>query len=392
MRILGPRPRLVTGGARVAPRAEPGDGVGQRLADRSGGQAERSRLRDASKCMVRRVSRTPVTVALGGRPVTRSAQNSLTKATARPSGYGTRQRGTGTPVSSERMPSRPSERQVLAPEQVAAAGLARAPSSGPGPRPRRGRRSGSACSPSGRGACPGRSRGSGGSAARGPGPRARPASSGWRSTTGRPARARAIASFSARSFDRQYGPTASDERDLDVLGDRPGRPGAGQDALGARVQDPLGPGRRARRRARGPSPGGSPRRTRPGRGPEVRVGRQVVDPRGPRERPATSPRGRGCRPGPPRRPRAGAPRRPRAARPPGPARPAPTSRSTRWLPMNPAPPVTIVSRVHADLPSAVIERRLGPSAMHLVEFLLRDPAVSGGSSTPAATSRAKTSG
>ena len=45
-----------------------------------------ARLREASKCMVRRVRRTPVTVALGVRPVTRSAQHSLNQATPRPTG------------------------------------------------------------------------------------------------------------------------------------------------------------------------------------------------------------------------------------------------------------------------------------------------------------------
>ncbi len=52
------------------------------------------------------------------------------------------------------------------------------PSPGSGRRPRRGRRSGSACNPSGPGACPRRSRGSGGSAARPRDRPARPASSG----------------------------------------------------------------------------------------------------------------------------------------------------------------------------------------------------------------------
>ena len=47
--------------------------------------------------MIRSARRTPVTVAFGVRPVTWSAQNSLTTATASPTEYGTRQRGTGTP-------------------------------------------------------------------------------------------------------------------------------------------------------------------------------------------------------------------------------------------------------------------------------------------------------
>ena len=51
-----------------------------------GGRPSSPRLREASKCIVLRVSRTPVTVAFGGRPVTRSAQNSLATATARPTG------------------------------------------------------------------------------------------------------------------------------------------------------------------------------------------------------------------------------------------------------------------------------------------------------------------
>ena len=68
-------------GAGICPVSpEPGDGVGQRLGGRAGASRPSSaRLREASKCIVRRVRRTPVTVALGVRPVTWSAQNSLSE-------------------------------------------------------------------------------------------------------------------------------------------------------------------------------------------------------------------------------------------------------------------------------------------------------------------------
>src|SRR5207247_6491062 len=58
-----------------------------------------ARLRDASKCMRRRVSFTPVTVAAGMLPVIASATNSLTYSAASATGDGTRQRGCAAPDS-----------------------------------------------------------------------------------------------------------------------------------------------------------------------------------------------------------------------------------------------------------------------------------------------------
>ena len=68
------------------------DSRSQETASESDSRIERGlmsssrRLSEGSKFMVLRVRRTPVTVALGGDPEIRSAQASLTRATASPSG------------------------------------------------------------------------------------------------------------------------------------------------------------------------------------------------------------------------------------------------------------------------------------------------------------------
>ena len=64
-------------------------------------------VRDESKCMIRFPSRTPVNVAFGARPLTRSAHSSDNHANERASPYGTRQAGTGTPVTSLKISSKP---------------------------------------------------------------------------------------------------------------------------------------------------------------------------------------------------------------------------------------------------------------------------------------------
>ena len=298
-----------------------------------------------------------MTVALGGRPVTRSAQNSLdvrhgqadgvgdppprhgdarsgrTGCRAGRAGSGSRRRagsgGPGSPRSIVRIrPSATSRTSIrLRVQSIRAGSLPRQKS---------------------------RISRVGGESPRSPGPTG---IVGLATTTGWPARARAIASFSARSFDRQYGPTAS--------------------ARAISTSSAIGPVARARvrmlsvlvcrTRSAPAAERGVEHVDRPAvvhrvelaavAGPEVRVGRQVVDPPPPRIAASTAVAVADVGPDRPRRPPAGATCRPPAARPPGPARPAPTSRSTRWLPMNPAPPVTIVIASMRRPPSISIAGR-----------------------------------
>ena len=168
-----------------------------------------ARLREASKCIRRRVSFTPVTVAAGMRPVTTSATNSLTYAAASATGYGTRHRGSGRPGQLREVGEHRADRPVLRAEQVAhaRAGPVSIAAIMPAATSRTSIRFRSASRYADR--LP-RQKSSiicvGGERPQSPGPTG---SVGFTTTTGAPPRARWNANRSARNFDRQYGPITS---------------------------------------------------------------------------------------------------------------------------------------------------------------------------------------
>ena len=85
-----------------------------------------ARLRELSKCMSRRASRRPVTVALGIRPETWFGPGSLNQATAMPTGYGSFQRGAGTPGQAAEVFQQAHQGQVRRTQQVSSPGWPRA--------------------------------------------------------------------------------------------------------------------------------------------------------------------------------------------------------------------------------------------------------------------------
>ena len=193
--------------------------------------------------MRRRARRRPVTVALGVRPVTWSAQNSLSDGDGESDRIGHPPARDGHARQVAEMLQEAHEREVLAAQEVSAPGRAalhdQIEAHGDVAHIDQVQRA----VHGGRQLALGRNRGSAASAARARDRPARPASSDWPPPPAGPVGPATNAYCSARSFDRQYGPTVSSG--VISTFSSIGRPaaGLGQDALGAGVEHPLRAGR-----------------------------------------------------------------------------------------------------------------------------------------------------